>query len=228
MKRSPTPGRIIGTHPLLYQETAHLQDVTIFSVMCLYQCRYDSSISTFKYDFLKTLIHASIASCLLAASLISACGLEPVNAVYDDDDIRELAYRTLFTQLRLDTLDCGVMAVTHGDSLSEGLFWPGICRPHSLSLLKRLGDLPMRIVAMDDIDKLHVAHGKPVWRSRDSDEIAVACFTGNIERVDETRLLVLCGMYFTSLCQAYGACDLVYDGSMWKVRALQFYFKSTR
>src|SRR5512145_655941 len=121
-------------------------------------------------------VSALLLSCLM---VLAACEEEAVNAVYDEDDIRELAYRALHQDLRIDTLDCTAMAVASGDSLEEGLFWPMAMHDHSDAFLVRLNDLPIHVLHMSGIvvDTLAAPGWVQGWRTRGTDEAAAACFT---------------------------------------------------
>ncbi len=200
--------------------------VTNFGVQCLLYCDLFLSPGFFNIVDLEMrrrilFVSALLLSCLMA---LTACEEEAVNTAYDEDDIRERAYRALVSRLSLDTLDCTVMAVTYGDSLSEALFWPQRYEEHPAVLLQRLQDLPMRVVGIGALQKQPTSNDLPMWRTLDTDEAAVACFTGEVERVDGTHLLLRCGVYFKIRRQAYGVCDIVYSGGTWKVRAINFYY----
>ncbi len=167
---------------------------------------------------------ALLLSCLM---FLAACEEEAVNAAYDEDDIRELAYRALYHDLRIDTLGCAAMAVTVGDSLRDGLFWPLSIHGHSDAFLARLDDLPIRILHMSGVaaDTVAPPGWGLLWRTRDTEEAATACFTGNIERIDATHLVLVCGMFYRSTRQAYAAFNAVYENSVWKAGSLQYYYK---
>ncbi len=169
-------------------------------------------------------VSALLLFCLMA---LAACEEEAVNAAYDEDDIRELAYRALYQDLRIDTLDCSAMVVTIGDSLQEGLFWPLVIRGHSDDFLERLKDLPIRKLHMSGVvaDTVAAPGWEQGWRTRDTDEAATACFTRSVERIDAAHLVLVCGMFFRSSRQAYAACHVMYENGQWKVTSLRYYYK---
>jgi hypothetical protein len=169
-------------------------------------------------------VSALLLSCLM---VFAACEEEAVNAVYDEDDIRELAYRALYQDLRIDTLDCLAMVVAIGDSLEEGLFWPMLLQGHSDAFLARLADLPIRVLHMSGVvaDTIAAPGWVQGWRTRDTDEAATACFTRSVERIDATHLVLVCGMFFRSTRQAYAACHVMYENGQWKVTFLRYYYK---
>ncbi len=175
-------------------------------------------------------IRQLILSLLLMAPLIlSSCSEDPVNEAYDDDAVRVLVYRAMYEMLPLDTLGCTAMAVGQGDSLQDGFFWPRVLTPHSSSLKQTLASaLPLRIVDMHDVSMVSQPDGYPMYRTTDTDEPAVACFTMGIERVDGTHLIVACGMTHRENFFAYGACDLAFEGGAWQARSMNVYYSYRR
>lgn len=166
---------------------------------------------------------------MLSLPLLSACSDDPLNEPYDEDAIRVLVYRAMYERLPLDTLGCAAMAVAHGDSLQEELFWPKITIPHSQALMTELARVvPLRIVGMELVALAAQPSGWSVYRTTDTDELAVACFTGNIERIDGTHLVVQCGMQHRHNYMAFAGCDIVFESGAWKVRSLNIYYSSRR
>jgi hypothetical protein len=168
-------------------------------------------------------VSALLLSCLIA---LSACEEEAVNVSYDEDAIRELAYRALYQDLRIDTLDCTAMGVTIGDSLDDGLFWPVITRSHPDAFLARLDDLPIRILHMRELADTMDAYGwGQGWRTIDTQELASACFTHTIERIDAAHLVLVCGMFFRNYRKAYAAFHIRYEDGHWVPGSLRYYYK---
>ncbi|MCZ7556379.1 MAG: hypothetical protein M5R41_08260 [Bacteroidia bacterium] len=168
-------------------------------------------------------VSVRLLSCLL---VLTACEEEAMNASYDEDEIRELAYRALYQDLRIDTLDCTAMGVTIGDSLDDGLFWPVVTRSHPDAFLARLDDLPIRILHMHDLVDTTDAYGwGQGWRTTDTRELASACFTHTIQRIDATHLVIVCGMFFRNYRKAYAAFHIRYEDGDWVPASLQYYYK---
>lgn len=175
--------------------------------------------------------------CLLVAFLLAllsplsfpACSDDPVNEPYDDDAIRVLVYRAMYERLPLDTLGCGAMAVAQGDSLEGGLFWPKITAPHSQALMTELARVvPLRIVGMELVSPVVEPSGRSVYRTTDKDELAVACFTRTVERIDGTHLVVQCGMQQSYYFRAFAGCDVAFESRTWRIQALNLYYSNRR
>jgi hypothetical protein len=163
---------------------------------------------------------------LLFLMALSACEEEAFNVAYDEDDIRELAYRALYQDLRIDTLACAAMAVTIGDSLQDGLFWPVITRSHPDAFLARLDDLPIRILHMRELADTTDAYGwGQGWRTIDTRELATACFTHSVERINATHLVIVCGKVFRNYRKAYAACHIRYEDGNRVAGSLSYYYK---
>ncbi|MFZ1729336.1 MAG: hypothetical protein WBQ23_02495 [Bacteroidota bacterium] len=163
--------------------------------------------------------------CLFLPLILSSCSDDPVNEPYDDVAIRVLVYRAMYDILPLDTLGCEAMAVALGDSLKDELFWPTVITPHSQQLITDLAlALPLRIVAMDEVEMVWQPTGYAIYRTIDTQVPAVACFTASIERVDGTHLIVTCGMRHRDNYYAYAACDLVFENDGWNARAMNVYY----
>lgn len=164
---------------------------------------------------------------VLLLPLLSACSDDPLNEPYDEDAIRVLVYRAMYERLPLDTLGCAAMAVARGDSLESGLYWPKITVPHSQALMTELARVvPLRIVGMELVSLVSQPTGSSVYRTTDTDELAVACFTRDVERIDGTHLVLQCGMQHRYDYRAFGACDVVFEAGGWKVRSLNLYYSN--
>lgn len=166
----------------------------------------------------------------ISALQFPACSDDPVNEPYDEDAIRVLVYRAMYERLPLDTLGCAAMAVAWGDSLEGGLFWPKITKSHSQALMSELARVvPLRIVGMELVALVSQPTGWKVYRTTDKDELAVACFTRDVERIDGTHLVVQCGMqqnYFNY--RAFAGCDVAFESGAWRVRSLNLYYSYRR
>lgn len=166
---------------------------------------------------------------VLSLPLLSACSDDPLNEPYDEDAIRVLVYRAMYERLPLDTLGCAAMAVARGDSLESGLYWPKITVTHSQALMTELARVvPLRIVGMELVAPAAHPSGWSVYRTTDTDELAVACFTKDVERVDGTHLVVQCGMQHRDNYMAFAGCDVVYESGGWQVRSLNVYYSCRR
>jgi hypothetical protein len=135
----------------------------------------------------------------------------------------------MYERLPLDTLGCAAMAVARGDSLEGGLFWPKITNSHSQALMTELAHVvPLRIVGMELVSLVSQPTGWSVYRTTDKDELAVACFTRDVERIDGTHLVVQCGMQQSYDYRAFAGCDVVFEAGAWQVRSLNVYYSRRR
>lgn len=169
--------------------------------------------------------HATILSVVLLA-VAASCSDAVTNEPYDEADVRAKTYAALYATLRLDTLGYAVMAVGEGDSLRDGFHWPALFRRHSASLFERLsGMLPLRIVGMDEVAPERENSSEPPYVTRDTNEPVLPLFTKTVERMDETRLVVVCGVYAPPRLAAYGACSLAHRDGAWHAESFQFYYR---
>lgn len=162
---------------------------------------------------------------ILLLFILVSCSDSMVNEPYDELDIRVKAYRALCTTLQLDTLGYDVIMVTEGDSLRDGFHWPAALRVHPAPLIDILGQmLPLRVIGIDAVRSENENGQAPPYITVDTEEPVIPAFTKTVERIDESHLVIVCGVYLPRRLSAYGACSVAHIQGSWTVTDMQFYY----
>jgi hypothetical protein len=86
------------------------------------------------------------------------------------------------------------------------------------------GILPLRIVGIDEVEPAIENGMGPPYVMKDTKVPVIPAFTKTVERIDESHLVVVCGMDIPLLLSAYGACKVEFAKGVWSVREIQFYY----